>query len=114
MHLLLGTLMLLVVVILLRSKSRRIIVCVLGDVGRSPRMVNHCLSLTRLGYSVDFIAYKESEPIINPNIRIHYLAKPKKTKGIAQGLFRILVQSLQLFWIVIWLPPPAFILVQVF
>ncbi len=32
-------------------------VVVLGDGGRSPRMLYHCLSLIQLSYNVDLIAY---------------------------------------------------------
>ena len=32
-------------------------VVVLGDVGRSPRMQYHCLSLVQLNYKVDVIGY---------------------------------------------------------
>ena len=30
---------------------------VLGDMGRSPRMQYHCLSLLKAGYSVEFVGY---------------------------------------------------------
>ena len=47
-------------------------VVVLGDVGRSPRMQYHTLSLANNGFSVDLIAYKGSRPIqqIENNVRI--------------------------------------------
>lgn len=32
-------------------------VVVLGDVGRSPRMQYHCLSLVQLDYTVDIVGY---------------------------------------------------------
>lgn len=32
-------------------------VVVLGDGGRSPRMLYHCLSLVQLSYTVDLVAY---------------------------------------------------------
>ena len=35
----------------------RVLVLVLGDAGRSPRMQYHCLSLVREGYNVDLVAY---------------------------------------------------------
>ena len=37
--------------------SCRIQVVVLGDVGRSPRMQYHCLSLIQQNYSVDYVGY---------------------------------------------------------
>lgn len=47
-------------------------VVVLGDIGRSPRMQYHTLSLSRNGFNVDLIAYKGSRPIqeIENNVRI--------------------------------------------
>ena len=41
-------------------------VIVLGDIGRSPRMKEHCLSLAKEGFEVDYIAEKGSE--IHPNL----------------------------------------------
>lgn len=37
--------------------ERRVCVLVLGDVGRSPRMQYHALSLSKHGYSVTFVGY---------------------------------------------------------
>jgi beta-1,4-mannosyltransferase len=46
--------------ILLTPKSRRVAVLVLGDVGRSPRMQNHAVSLATAGWDVDLIGHKGS------------------------------------------------------
>lgn len=37
--------------------ERRVCVLVLGDVGRSPRMQYHALSLSKHGYAVTFVGY---------------------------------------------------------
>lgn len=37
--------------------ERRVCVLVLGDVGRSPRMQYHALSLSKHGYTVTFVGY---------------------------------------------------------
>ena len=37
------------------SSKRRACVVVLGDIGRSPRMQYHALSLTKEGFNVDII-----------------------------------------------------------
>lgn len=42
--------------------QKRAWIIVLGDIGRSPRMQNHCKSLTDNGYSVDVCGYLESQP----------------------------------------------------
>lgn len=38
--------------------ARRVMVVVLGDIGRSPRMQYHALSLIRHGFHVDMIGYR--------------------------------------------------------
>ena len=35
----------------------RVVVVVLGDTGRSPRMQYHCVSLLNAGYAVDLVGY---------------------------------------------------------
>jgi hypothetical protein len=50
--------LLLYVLPLSHSKTKRIAVLVLGDVGRSPRMQNHAVSLARAGWKVDLIGFK--------------------------------------------------------
>lgn len=42
--------------------QKRAWIVVLGDIGRSPRMQNHCKSLTDSGYAVDVCGYLESKP----------------------------------------------------
>uniref|UniRef100_A0A4W5KA89 Uncharacterized protein n=1 Tax=Hucho hucho TaxID=62062 RepID=A0A4W5KA89_9TELE len=37
--------------------ERRVCVLVLGDIGRSPRMQYHALSLSKHGYSVTFVGF---------------------------------------------------------
>lgn len=37
--------------------ERRVCVLVLGDIGRSPRMQYHALSLSKHGYTVTFVGY---------------------------------------------------------
>lgn len=56
-----------------RAKST-VKVVVLGDIGRSPRMQYHALSLATNGFRVNLIGYVESSPLTeileNPNITI--------------------------------------------
>ena len=47
--------LLLYILPLSHSKAKRVAVLVLGDVGRSPRMQNHAVSLARAGWQVDLI-----------------------------------------------------------
>ncbi|KAI3317076.1 glycosyltransferase family 33 protein [Xylariaceae sp. AK1471] len=55
-------------------------ILVLGDIGRSPRMQYHALSIARHGGSVHLIGYHESPPhpelLASPRVIIHPLASP--------------------------------------
>lgn len=59
------------------ARSKRACVVVLGDVGRSPRMQYHSLSLAKEGFNVDLVGYKGSVPMKdltrNSSIQIHYI-----------------------------------------
>jgi beta-1,4-mannosyltransferase len=58
-------------------------VLVLGDIGRSPRMQYHALSIAKHGGNVQLIGYLESEPlpalIDNPQVTIIPLSSPPKS-----------------------------------
>lgn len=43
--------------LLYKKDDKSVFVVVLGDLGRSPRMNYHCLSLVNLGYKIKFIGY---------------------------------------------------------
>lgn len=45
----------------LKINSSQILVCVLGDLGHSPRMCNHVLSLSQSGFNVRLCGYLESQ-----------------------------------------------------
>lgn len=40
-----------------KDEKARVVVLVLGDIGRSPRMQYHCLSIARKGGVVDLVGY---------------------------------------------------------
>ena len=71
-----------------RHRPKRASVIVLGDIGRSPRMCNHAVSLADEGWSVDLIGYAESTPsqrvLQHPRIRIRPISPgwrlPKRPK----------------------------------
>ncbi|KAA8913328.1 glycosyl transferases group 1-domain-containing protein [Sphaerosporella brunnea] len=60
----------------------RVVVLVLGDIGRSPRMQYHALSIARKGGIVDLVGYNESQPrpelLDSPSITIRPLKTPPK------------------------------------
>ncbi|KAI1121474.1 glycosyltransferase family 33 protein [Nemania abortiva] len=57
-------------------------ILVLGDIGRSPRMQYHALSIAKHGGTVHLIGYHESSPhpdlLSSPNVTIHPLAAPPR------------------------------------
>lgn len=63
-----------------RMARQSVAVVVLGDIGRSPRMQYHALSLVNQAHmSVDFIGYTDTAPSIeiseSPHIRIRVRAR---------------------------------------
>ncbi|KAH9908342.1 glycosyltransferase family 33 protein [Xylariomycetidae sp. FL2044] len=64
------------------KESVSVQILVLGDIGRSPRMQYHALSVARHGGRVDLIGYHESAPhpdiTTNPHIRIRPLSPPPR------------------------------------
>ncbi|KAL2042343.1 hypothetical protein N7G274_004832 [Stereocaulon virgatum] len=89
--------------------ANRIQILVLGDVGRSPRMQYHALSLAEHGSQVDLIGYLESDIhpdiLANPLIKVHALDPTReylKTKDnrlfLLYGPLKVLFQIWSL-WI---------------
>jgi beta-1,4-mannosyltransferase len=68
--------------------SMRVTVAVLGDLGRSPRMLYHALSLADSGADVDLVGYAEhalpTAVRTHPRIHVHPLAPP-----VAAGRHRL-------------------------
>ncbi|KAJ1342614.1 hypothetical protein BSLG_002712 [Batrachochytrium salamandrivorans] len=65
-------------------EKRRVVVLVLGDLGHSPRMQNHALSLAQSGFTVDFIGYNESplrsELMQHSAINVRFLPTPQRIR----------------------------------
>eukprot|EP00250_Pteridium_aquilinum_P018663 c24156_g1_i1 orf=83-1519(+) len=105
------------------GKRNRAAVVVLGDLGRSPRMQYHSLSLaSQANLEVDVIAYAGSEPhpdlVRNPRIHLHLMNSPLP-KGLPRILYlvvlplKLLVQTVTLVWILLFrIPAPDFYLIQ--
>lgn len=103
----------------------RVTVLVLGDIGRSPRMQYHALSLARNGFAVDVVAYEGTDPhselVMEPNIAFHLIEPPKKIpKDVWRAMYlylafvRVVKQiSTLMLWLIVVVPPPDFVLVQV-
>ncbi|KAJ3052463.1 mannosyltransferase [Rhizophlyctis rosea] len=102
----------------------RVTLLVLGDIGRSPRMQYHALSLARNGFAVDIVAYEGTDPhselVMEPNIAFHLIDPPQKIPARVSKLVylvlafqRVIRQiSTLMLWLIVVVPPPDFMLVQ--
>ncbi|XP_014284928.1 chitobiosyldiphosphodolichol beta-mannosyltransferase [Halyomorpha halys] len=97
-------------------------VCVVGlaDIGRSPRLQYHCISLAEEGYHVNVIGYRGAKPkkqmLSNNNITIAYLPPvPEVNKylpRILAYLFKVIWQSISLFFFLLFKRRSHFVFVQ--
>uniref|UniRef100_A0A3Q2CF49 Chitobiosyldiphosphodolichol beta-mannosyltransferase n=1 Tax=Cyprinodon variegatus TaxID=28743 RepID=A0A3Q2CF49_CYPVA len=98
------------------ASERRVCVLVLGDIGRSPRMQYHALSLSKHGYQVTFVGFLDSKPhqdvLSEDKIRIVPISEVKAGPRLLAYLTKTLLQSLQLLWVLLSLEPQAHILMQ--
>ena len=103
--------------------SRHACVVVLGDIGRSPRMCNHAMSLAEEGYHVDLIGYGGSsvgqQLSKEEKIKISQMAQfptffaflPK----LAVYALKVVWQTILLLWALPWIvisKPPEFVILQ--
>ncbi|KAA1468426.1 mannosyltransferase [Dentipellis sp. KUC8613] len=101
---------------------RSVAILVLGDIGRSPRMMYHAESFAKIGFETFLIGYKGSQPaqslLTLPHVHFIYLAEPpaflRRLPFILVAPFKILQQILTILGALMWwMPhPPEFILVQ--
>ncbi|XP_053220628.1 chitobiosyldiphosphodolichol beta-mannosyltransferase isoform X1 [Podarcis raffonei] len=120
-----ATLTLLLLLLLLWQRQRpagsedRVAVVVLGDLGRSPRMQYHALSLARRGRCVDFIGYPGTKPhseiIRNGNIQIVHMSELKIWQvgpKMFQYIAKVILQSIQLLYTMLRIAKPNYVLLQ--
>uniref|UniRef100_A0A3P9A0U5 Glycosyl transferase family 1 domain-containing protein n=1 Tax=Esox lucius TaxID=8010 RepID=A0A3P9A0U5_ESOLU len=99
--------------------ERRVCVLVLGDIGRSPRMQYHSLSLSKHGYNVTFVGYLGSTPHrdVSGDERIRIIPI-SEVRGIQVGprvmtyVTKVILQSLQLFLVLLNMDLQSHILMQ--
>ncbi|XP_073398883.1 chitobiosyldiphosphodolichol beta-mannosyltransferase isoform X2 [Dendrobates tinctorius] len=110
---------LLCVAVLFPASPSHVCVLVLGDLGRSPRMTYHGLSLVRNGFTVTLAGFRETEPhsdvLNNPKIKIHQLTDFKVLRvgpRLLRYVLKVAVQAVQLFWELVKMDAPYFILLQ--
>ncbi|KAJ8099941.1 hypothetical protein POJ06DRAFT_254960 [Lipomyces tetrasporus] len=104
------------------NPRKRAIALVLGDIGRSPRMQYHVLSLVETGFLVDFVGYTDTAPLQsiteNPDIKVHGI-KPAEDLPLPKGLpfivlaaIKVVYLTKQLFQILRSLKNAEYLLVQ--
>lgn len=85
-------------------------ILVLGDLGRSPRMMYHADSFVRNGYNVHIVAYTDTPPVAslmnNPKVTIHPIANPParllRLPWIARAPIRVVWQVASVLKIICW------------
>ncbi|KAJ2326648.1 mannosyltransferase, partial [Coemansia sp. RSA 2681] len=107
------------------EERKRVAILVLGDIGRSPRMQYHALSLAKAGLLVDLIGYADSTPmegiLASPDIRIRHLQSPPQPPSSAPRMLfylyaplKVVYQLVVLFWMMLaTITRPDYILIQV-
>jgi beta-1,4-mannosyltransferase len=106
------------------SNDKHALVLVVGDLGHSPRMQNHVRELVDLGYSVDFVGFKESAVPIDlnhdcinivsiPKVKLQVDWIPKSILYPFQIILKVAIEVIFLLWVGIFrLKKPQVILVQ--
>ncbi|XP_019515883.1 PREDICTED: chitobiosyldiphosphodolichol beta-mannosyltransferase [Hipposideros armiger] len=99
--------------------ARHVVVVVLGDVGRSPRMQYHALSLAKRGFSVTLLGYCNSKPhdelLQNDRIQIVRLTELQRLAvgpHILQYGVKVVFQAVHLLWKLMCREPAAYIFLQ--
>ena len=97
--------------------QQTVAVVVLGDLGRSPRMKNHAISLANEGFNVKMIGYGGSslgnEIISNPNISIVRMIEPYTYNFVAKRYINYIIKCIWQTFTLLWsIGLPDFILLQ--
>ncbi|XP_077412385.1 chitobiosyldiphosphodolichol beta-mannosyltransferase isoform X1 [Vanacampus margaritifer] len=102
-----------------RGSERRVCVLVLGDIGRSPRMQYHALSLSKHGFEVTLVGYLDSKPhrdvLRDDRIQIVSIAEVRGVRGgpkILTYVTKVTIQFAQVLAVILMLKPHAHILMQ--
>lgn len=100
-----------------QTESKNVCVVVLGDIGRSPRMEYHSLSLAKMGHKVDMIGYGETEPLDSikeaPLLYYHYLMPcPNIPQRYINYLIKTIWQAFNLLFLFAIIRKPNVLIVQ--
>ncbi|XP_051024059.1 chitobiosyldiphosphodolichol beta-mannosyltransferase [Acomys russatus] len=101
------------------ARARHVVVVVLGDVGRSPRMQYHALSLAQSGFSVTLLGFYNSKPrdelLQSDRIQVVKLTE-LQSLGAGPRIFqygvKVVFQAVYLLWKLVCTDPAAYIFLQ--
>ncbi|KAH9982176.1 glycosyltransferase family 33 protein [Lactifluus volemus] len=103
-------------------RLRSVAILVLGDIGRSPRMMYHAESFAKLQFETFFVGYGGSKPVPSllglSHVHFLYLSQPppslRKLPFVIFAPIKIAQQVFSVLYALLWrIPhPPEFILVQ--
>nr|XP_045017625.1 chitobiosyldiphosphodolichol beta-mannosyltransferase isoform X1 [Jaculus jaculus] len=121
----LALLLLLPLLLLVGRRRRRaraaahVLVVVLGDVGRSPRMQYHALSLAKHGFAVTLLGFLNSKPhnelLQSDRIRLVPLTELKSLRAgprVLQYGVKVVYQAVHLLWKLMGRDPATYIFLQ--
>ncbi|KAL3285282.1 hypothetical protein HHI36_019392 [Cryptolaemus montrouzieri] len=99
------------------ENKKNVKIVVLGDIGHSPRMANHAVSLAEKGNIVDIIGYGDSDPAnslkLAPNIYYHYLTPcPRISFKLLNYILKTIWTSINLLFLLIITRKADMVLVQ--
>ncbi|KJZ79257.1 hypothetical protein HIM_01408 [Hirsutella minnesotensis 3608] len=106
-----------------RPQDEHVQILVLGDIGRSPRMQYHAMSVAKHGRKVDIVAYKETarHPALVGNPQVTMYALAPQPEWIAWGTLPFFInlpaKVIQQFWtlfstLMYATPPAQWIIIQ--
>ncbi|KAL2100613.1 hypothetical protein ACEWY4_002374 [Coilia grayii] len=102
-----------------QGNNRHVCVLVLGDIGRSPRMQYHAVSLSKHGYNVSFVGFLGTKPHedVSANEKITIIPI-SEVKGLGVGpkilkyVTKVVLQSLQLLYTLLNMKDHSHVLMQ--
>ncbi|XP_066151454.1 chitobiosyldiphosphodolichol beta-mannosyltransferase [Euwallacea fornicatus] len=99
------------------EEKKNVCIVILGDIGRSPRMQYHALSLAEKGHIVDIVGYGETQPVDSvkksPFIYYHYLCPvPQIPIKLLNYAFKTLFQAFNLLFLLCSIRSPKVLVVQ--
>lgn len=97
--------------------KKNVCVVVLGDIGRSPRMQYHSLSLAENGHKVDIVGYGETDPMDevkkSPSIYYHFMCPvPHIPNKLLNYAFKTIFQALNLIFLLLTIRKPHILMLQ--